>query len=270
MTTKSTVKSRVPKGAEPGTRYGSLVVVVVVVRHTTMRPRAVVLFDCDCGAQCEKKLQDVRRYTKIGGHTSCGCQTKALRSAAILERFDPTQYMLKRYGRLRVTGVSLQKKNDGLRSRLVCLCDCGAQKISTVSALVHGLTTSCGCYRRELAAERGKASLAHGHTVLGELAGVSPVYKSWVKVRLLCQVGHARGFHLVCHEYDPRWNDFQAFLDDFGSHKASQTVSRWDRHQPWSKANCFVNVGQRGTVRYTSRERGVNTLTHPARSELAG
>ena len=47
--------------------------------------------------------------------------------------------------------VALRRVKDGShRSKYLCLCDCGKEKIITRGALVEGLTTSCGCRRREL------------------------------------------------------------------------------------------------------------------------
>ena len=37
-----------------------------------------------------------------------------------------------------------------------CLCDCGAERVVTRSALIRGQVVSCGCYQKEQLKLRGK------------------------------------------------------------------------------------------------------------------
>ena len=201
---------------------------------------------CDCGRTTEKRLDDLRSRMKHGLIPSCGCWFAEERSRISLGMFDATAYMQKRYGRLLVTGVEVNTERSKAKNRLVCLCDCGAQAIVRGDQLLSGLSKSCGCLKRERAAQIGfEVNFDHGKTIYGELTGVAPIYQCWSTIKKNCLRGWKVGAHRVCHEYDPRWDDFKEFYKDFGDIKVSQTISRRDDQLPWSKSNCFVNTGQR-------------------------
>ena len=231
----------VPKGAQPGTRYGRL----VVKHHVTHGRKAIVLFGCDCGAERTSPLTHIKQSVQKGNVPSCGCRIKELKSENGMKRFDPTTYMQKRYGRLLVTGISQDPTRKHVKSRLVCLCDCGGQAVVAPMQLTSGKTTSCGCFHHERQVEVGKENVVHGNTTFGVLNGHTPIYRAWCKIKAGCAEGWRAGFHLVCHDYDPRWDDFQEFWRDFGDIKVSQTISRLDNKMPWSKENCYVNIGRR-------------------------
>lgn len=52
----------------------------------------------------------------------------------------------KRFGRLTVIE---RVENKGKSTRYLCRCDCGKEKIFYTTNLVRGLSTSCGCYRKD-------------------------------------------------------------------------------------------------------------------------
>jgi len=56
----------------------------------------------------------------------------------------------KKFGRILV--LSLNK--TGKRTKWNCICDCGNPCIKESYSLKNGLTTSCGCYRKELTTKR--------------------------------------------------------------------------------------------------------------------
>jgi hypothetical protein len=62
--------------------------------------------------------------------------------------------MGKRFGRLLVVEEITPDKRGEFRWR--CVCDCGEEKTTTGHYLRTGKTTSCGCYRKEVATERIK------------------------------------------------------------------------------------------------------------------
>lgn len=205
---------------------------------------------CDCGIAVTRKLAALKERQKAGGTSSCGCYQSEINAITSASRFDPTPYMQKRYGRLLVTGVSVDlSRTQRQKSRLVCLCDCGAQTVVMPMQLTSGKTTSCGCYHRERLSEVAKeVSTKHANTVTGVLNGHTPIYRAWMKIRAGCAEGWRVGFHKVCHEYDPRWDEFEAFYQDFGPIKVTETISRKDNQSPWSKDNCFVNIGRRAKM----------------------
>lgn len=233
---------KIPSGANLGTKYGSLTVQSVL----TYGRKASIRFICECGSQHDALLSVVKTATKSGTSPMCKGCLSVLKTENGMRRFDLTTYMQKRYGRLLVTGISQDATRKNVKSRLVCLCDCGGQSIVSPMQLTRGKTTSCGCFHTERLTEVGKENVVHGHTTFGVLNGRTPVYEAWLKIKAGCAEGWRAGFHLVCHEYDPRWQDFQEFWKDFGDIGIRQTVSRIDNKMTWSKENCFINVGRRG------------------------
>lgn len=231
-----------PLGAELGTRYGFLTVKNII----SYGRKAKVQFVCDCGERHDAFLYVAKAAVKAGTSPRCKGCLKNLKSENGMKRFDLTTYMQKRYGRLLVTGLSQDAERKNVKSRLVCLCDCGGQSIVSPMQLTSGKTTSCGCFHRERQIELGKENVVHGHTTFGVLNGHTPIYRAWMKIRQGCAQGWKAGFHLVCHEYDQRWDDFQQFWHDFGYINRLQTISRLNNQLPWSKENCFINVGRRG------------------------
>jgi hypothetical protein len=226
-----------------GARFGRL----TLVSRVEAKGKPKWLCKCDCGKQVTRKLQALRERIKDGGTSSCGCYQSEINAATSSARFDPTPYMQKRFGRLLVTGVSVDPtRAQRQKSRLVCLCDCGAQAVVVPMQLTSGKTTSCGCYHKERLSEVAKQTATiHAQTVTGVLNGHTPIYRAWLKIRAGCVEGWRAGFHKVCHEYDPRWDEFDAFYQDFGAIKITETISRKDNQAPWSKNNCFVNIGRR-------------------------
>jgi len=79
--------------------------------------------------------------------------------------------MQKKYGRLLVTGIEtdIWRKQDPVR--LVCLCECGGQVVVAARYLSNGDTKSCGCLASEVRSVSGAATIAHGHSVNGEVNG---------------------------------------------------------------------------------------------------
>ncbi len=141
-----------------------------------------------------------------------------------------------RYGRLTVL-----REVKSQRRSLLCLCDCGVEKVIRLSTLVSGSTKSCGCLKHEKAVEAGKTlNLNHG-----ELRGrtASPEYKAWQHIKERC-------FKSSCSEFKnygargiticPRWVDlFTNFLDDVGRRPSPQhSIDRIDNTKGYEPGNC--------------------------------
>ena len=234
---------KAPRGGEVGTRYGPFVVTGVLSYGRGAR----VALLCDCGrthaATLHSLKTSVRKGLSIFGCKSCQAREK---SRIGMERFDFSRYKGRRFGRLVVTGVDIDAGRRDDKSRLVCLCDCGAQAVVRAVHLYTGKTTSCGCFHRERQAQNGRETgLIHANTSDGELNGHTSLYRAWMKVKACCKAGKEKGVGKVCHEYDSRWDDFRAFYADFGPIGRYQTISRIDQQQPWSKENCCVSAGRR-------------------------
>lgn len=141
----------------------------------------------------------------------------------------------RRYGRLLVTekAPTLARK----QSRWMTLCDCGQFKIISAYSLIHGATTSCECYRREVLAA-GRALLwRHGHAK----GGISPTYVSWQAMLHRCyHTQHtnyryygAKGIR-VCQ----RWrHSFADFLADVGERPHGTTLDRIDGTKGYKPGN---------------------------------
>jgi len=96
------------------------------------------LCQCECG---EKKIV-VAKSLKNGHTQSCGCLARERASERCLE--DLTGY---KFGRLTVLERAENDKRG--RTRWLCRCECGSEKIITSSRLKNGDTQSCGCLKRE-------------------------------------------------------------------------------------------------------------------------
>ncbi|WP_195245019.1 hypothetical protein [Clostridium celatum] len=51
------------------------------------------------------------------------------------------------YGKLTITGLIYNEKAK--RNYALCKCECGNEKVVSISNLIKGATTSCGCYRNQ-------------------------------------------------------------------------------------------------------------------------
>ncbi len=236
---------RIPPGGVSGTRYERL----VVLRMVSFGRKAKALCKCDCGTEKEIRLDSL----KAGKTVSCGCLLAEARRAEKPSRQGVFADILhKRFGRLIATGLL---KEPGKGTQIVCRCDCGAQTLTTAGRLRSGDTISCGCFHKERQVEEGQKTRAHGHAVDGELAsGHTSIYRAWQKVLGLCRDAKKRGAGRVNSDHDPRWLDFQAFLQDFGEIGFLETICRKDQSLPWTKSNCYVGLGPQDRRRKTREQ----------------
>lgn len=128
------------------------------------------------------------------------------------------------------------------RRYFMCRCDCGQQRRVDLSKLVSGLTKSCGCLAKELAAKRfvGKEyGLKHG---CARDSGVAGAYQSWCSMKQRCENPKcpafkwygARGIS-VCE----RWGKFENFLEDMGHRGKDQSIDRFpDKNGNYEPGNC--------------------------------
>ncbi len=92
----------------------------------------------------------------------------------------------KTFGRLTVIeSIGNNKHNHKL---WLCKCSCGNEKITTTSSLTNNITMSCGCYRKENTAKRGKSNTTHGLTK-------DPLYKTWRHMVDRCTDENDEAYH---------------------------------------------------------------------------
>ena len=142
-----------------------------------------------------------------------------------------------RFGRLLVICQAESRNNSNQRNKCTrwnCVCDCGAQRTVFGSSLRGGLTTSCGCYHREVVAPM--ILRTHGGSYTGE-------YSSWKHMRRRCDSPKEHGFKThggrgikVC----ARWIDsFVNFLEDMGPKPTPKhSIDRIDNDGHYEPSNC--------------------------------
>lgn len=118
-----------------GKRFGKL----VVLKKSENRRRGHYLWvcQCDCGNICEKPTGELN----AGTATSCGCSWR-----------QPAVHEGDRFGRL--IAVRPTEKRSAKAVIWECLCDCGQTVFVRTTSLSSGHTTSCGCVKQELDAEK--------------------------------------------------------------------------------------------------------------------
>ncbi len=174
-----------------------------------------------------------------------GAVYQALRRAGIPVRTTAIVSVGERFGRLTV--IAENGRTAAGKRRCDCLCDCGGTINAIGSRLKNGGTKSCGCLRREVAAETGRRSSAktaaalrvHGHSPWNGKA--SPTYITWGRMIQRCTNPNnpdwryygGRGIE-VCD----RWRTFANFLADMGERPEALTIERIDNNRGYEPGNC--------------------------------
>ena len=136
----------------------------------------------------------------------------------------------------RLTIVEYLEKTKTGHHRVKCVCDCGGNKITTLSNLKHGLTKSCGCLQREQTKKSFKCP--------GNLDIDTKLKRKLSSIKSRCYNTNsssyknygARGIK-VCDEW---LNDFMNFYNwaiDNG-YKDGLTLDRIDVNGNYEPSNC--------------------------------
>lgn len=114
-----------------GQRFGRL----IAIKEDYNKPNFWIC-QCDCG-----NTITVSRSNLMSGKTrSCGCLQKEVGYAKLDDLTG------QKFGMLTVVR---RAENNGKQVRYLCKCDCGNEKVFYSTNLKRGLSTSCGCFRRE-------------------------------------------------------------------------------------------------------------------------
>lgn len=129
--------------------------------------------------------------------------------------------------------------SHGSRACWKCRCDCGNEVIVETADLKSGNTKSCGCFRKEIIAER---SLKHGE------AG-NRLYHVWVGIKKRCYDSNSTSYEYyggrgirVCDEWR---HDYESFRDwaikngyNNNATRGECTIDRIKVNENYSPQNC--------------------------------
>lgn len=138
-----------------------------------------------------------------------------------------------RYGRL----LTLQYAGvrQGRRSYL-CACECGNQSVVPAHRLVSGQTTSCGCRKREVAAQNCRLN----HIPPTHGMSKTPTFSAWSSMIERSKANYSRAENYagrgitVCD----RWLKFENFFADMGLRPTGKTIDRIDVNGNYEPTNC--------------------------------
>lgn len=120
-------------------------------------------------------------------------------------------------------------------SKWHCICCCGMPKQVITASLRNGSTKSCGCLRREAAAESARNKKKHGMCYSTE-------YQTWSGMHARCtnpnypdyECWGGRGVRV-----SPEWDTFEAFYRDMGPRPSkAHSLDRIDNGLLYSKDTC--------------------------------
>jgi len=206
-----------------GKKYGRLTAVEFAYVYNQ---KTYWKFQCDCGAETITRIPDILK----GKTTSCGCYHK---EKAREKRIDHTG---KKFGRL--TAIEYVYTDKERKAYWKFQCDCGAEMITQINTVTRGDTTSCGCYRKENAKERG---LKHGDGIKGnKWYLLNRVFHS---MKQRCENPNNEEFHsyggkgiTVC----PEWHNYEVFkkwaLEN--GYEDGLTIDRKNNEKGYSPDNC--------------------------------
>jgi pentatricopeptide repeat protein len=138
-----------------------------------------------------------------------------------------------RFGRWTVLARSKQRGET--RTRWLCRCDDGVERVVFGNDLRRGNSKSCGCLRRETTIKR---NTKHGHARVGKY---TRAYYCWQNMLRRC-------FNPNHHHYPyygergitvcKRWLIFENFLADMGEPPPGMTIDRIDNDGNYEPGNC--------------------------------
>lgn len=138
----------------------------------------------------------------------------------------------RRFTRLKVLSIS-HFKGEGKKRAVfwLCLCNCGTKTVVRMNGLTSGHAKSCGCLKREKAAQQGKASRTHGYSR-------TPEYHAYIHARQRCSDPEnwqymdygGRGIKFL-------FGSFEEFIKELGPRPKGKTLDRKDNDGNYEEGN---------------------------------
>ncbi len=144
----------------------------------------------------------------------------------------------------RWTVVRFHSVAKGRKLLWLCRCECGKEKAVYSWGLTRGLSTSCGCYHKEIITKHGLHN--------------APIRNVWLMMMQRCTNPNSTGYEYygargisVCD----RWKILSNFVEDMGPRPEGLTLERRDNEKGYSPENCYwaTNTAQARNKRLQTR-----------------
>ena len=135
------------------------------------------------------------------------------------------------FGRWTVVDAT-RVSGDGKVS-VLCLCECGAERLVGLRVLNTGRSKSCGCYAAEMSAVR---KTTHSGSYSAEYSIWRGIMKRCNNPECACYPGYGGRGVTVCD----RWLKFENFIEDMGVRPSTDlSIERRDNDGPYAPWNCY-------------------------------
>lgn len=153
---------------------------------------------------------------------------------------DSADYIGRKFNRLTILKEVEPSVYGKVKTRnVLCRCDCGVEKIIDFSSILHGRSSSCGCYGRQWSKEH---ATKHGLGMISTRVK-RPEYTTWLRMKSRCNNPNnpdykhygGRGISI-----SPEWlTSFENFINDMGWKPfKGASIERIDVNGNYCKENC--------------------------------